>query len=1410
MSTQPGMDYWVTNDGIKVDFYELDRKSSSGGPAINGTSDASNLERVGNVIHFKFNGANTNPQPWGFDASKTRLSYFVGPSSKHSRNVHAYGEAYTRSLYPGVDLRSYYSGDKSRYDIVLQPGVDPSVVTFDVLGADSVKASGKTMTLSTSIGEIKQDSLFAYQPVGNSIRPVQVSFKQMGPHTIGFSVGAYDPRLPLVIDPLVYGTYFGSDPGFVAYEQIFGIQADDAGNLFFTGETSSITFPVTDGPYSFSLNGSLDAFLVRLQGDAYDTSYVAYLGGSGADTGQAIGFDRNTGAIWIIGETNSSDFPGTGSSGTALTGTNDIFMAKFSVDNTGAITPVSSRYFSDAGDDMFAIDGVVGDDGSVFVSAANSGLTQTSYISGALLGGTDELVAKFDSSGALQWERRVGSSLNDFAGRIAVDLQGNLVAVGWFQASGTQDTSTDPSPVFTTTAGVYPEGRLMRNGDMYIVKFDPTGGVVFASLLGGSNGESANSVATDNENNIYVSGATGSFDFPRNAGAYDQNPQGSLTVTKIASDGTALLYSTGLRTTGVVSGKAISVDGRGIAAIGGVVGWRPDPQAGPPPNGPARPALPGSITTVNPIDGSYTDGTNAVFSDGSPTDCPPTTDGFVIFLNTSGSDVLFADYIGRDSDDRVNDVFTDSVGATWLGGFSQTAHCILPLPFGKPKVTPGIEPYITPNAFKLSIGDPSGYPVDSWIVKLRIALPVLQSVTLSPLQVGGGLGATSTATISLREPAPVGGVTVTATLSNAAASSFSATPGATTQTLFFPEGTQTITTTVFSLPVTSQTTSDLRVLLDNDFVLARLTIKPWLDSFSISPATVVGGNQLTARVTLVQPAMQPITITLATSRPDLVTLPSPAEIIIPTGATTLTTLLDTKGVVANDDLVVSASLLGVTKNAPATLLPAKLTSLSFNPPRVNGGSDSVATLTLNGKTGADRTVTISHSAGTTGTLVEGNPLPATVTVPAQSSSTTFTVTTPSVSSSTFETLQASDGVSTAAGTIFIDDIDLAQLIITPATDVISGTVLDCQVKLTRAAGPGGFTFNVDSTNPDAGSLSDSTVTVPAGSLLSPIFHFNCSVVSTDQTTTITASKPGFTSRSQNVTVRAMSIGLTLNPTTVVGGVENSTGTITLSAPAPAGGLPVTVTSSDPAIASVPAVVTVPAGTTSTTFDVVTGVTNIDRFIKITATGSAAVSDAKTLEVLTPGIVSLTLNPSTVTGPTPSVGKIVVSANAPAGGLVINLSDSPTGIVTIPATVTIPEGDNSVTFDIGTVNVVTDTNVDITATLGSAVSTATLTIRSPFVAGITFAPPKVQGGGIAIGTITLNQVAPAGGLTIVVTSQNTVLASVVGSTSIFIPAGVRTGTFTVQTTRVSRLFGVQFSAAPVGNNTIATGMLLIKP
>jgi hypothetical protein len=199
------------------------------------------------------------------------------------------------------------------------------------------------------------------------------------------------------------------------------------------------------------------------------------------------------------------------------------------------------------------------------------------------------------------------------------------------------------------------------------------------------------------------------------------------------------------------------------------------------------------------------------------------------------------------------------------------------------------------------------------------------------------------------------------------------------------------------------------------------------------------------------------------------------------------------------------------------------------------------------------------------------------------------------------------------------------------------------------------------------------------------------------------------------TQQAVSLSsLTLNPTSVVGAAQNSTGTVTLSAPAPAGGAVVMLSSSNTAAARVPASVTLAAGATSANFTVGTSAVSASTAATITA-AYGGVSRSATLTVTSapppaPTLSSLTLNPTSVAGGHNSTGTVTLTGPAPAAGAAIALSSSNPGVASVPSTVTVPAGATSASFTVQTSSVLFSTSSDISASYNGTPRTATLGIR----------------------------------------------------------------------------------------------------
>lgn len=171
--------------------------------------------------------------------------------------------------------------------------------------------------------------------------------------------------------------------------------------------------------------------------------------------------------------------------------------------------------------------------------------------------------------------------------------------------------------------------------------------------------------------------------------------------------------------------------------------------------------------------------------------------------------------------------------------------------------------------------------------------------------------------------------------------------------------------------------------------------------------------------------------------------------------------------------------------------------------------------------------------------------------------------------------------------------------------------------------------------------------------------------------------------------------LTLSPATFPGGCKSSTGWVTLSAPAPAGGALVTLTDTNPA-ATVPASVTVPAGQTRASFPVTAPLVDTRQTGEVSAFyGGSSQSAALTVRPL--AVASLVLGSNPVTGPGRVDGSVLLECAAGPGGVTVNLSSSNPAVAwTSAASIVIPAGAITGRFSISIADVTTTRFVDIRA------------------------------------------------------------------------------------------------------------------
>ncbi|MEP6573590.1 MAG: SBBP repeat-containing protein, partial [Gemmatimonadota bacterium] len=123
---------------------------------------------------------------------------------------------------------------------------------------------------------------------------------------------------------IIASTYVGGLHG----EQSEGVALDAADNVYFTGATYSLNFPVTAHRFQGTSGGNADAILVKLSADLSTLLYATYIGGSADDLGRDLAVDP-FGNVIMGGMTYSTNWPTLNPMQGASNGTISGLLAKF-------------------------------------------------------------------------------------------------------------------------------------------------------------------------------------------------------------------------------------------------------------------------------------------------------------------------------------------------------------------------------------------------------------------------------------------------------------------------------------------------------------------------------------------------------------------------------------------------------------------------------------------------------------------------------------------------------------------------------------------------------------------------------------------------------------------------------------------------------------------------------------------------------------------------------------------------------------------------------------------------------------------------------------------------------------------------------------------------------------------------
>jgi hypothetical protein len=298
------------------------------------------------------------------------------------------------------------------------------------------------------------------------------------------------------------------------------------------------TCPVEEYPIGAQPMPCPDAYIAKVDPEG-NLVYGTLLGGPTGDSGSALAVDSG-GNVFITGSTGGQ-FPTTPNAAIPNSTTARTFAARLSADGG---TFLYSTYLPNNAATATAI--AIDAQDNAYITGKS--VARAPYVIKLSPDGSTILYDLSLPSAvrrAPSWQpphsARISFHLASGEGKaIAIDPAGNVIVVG-----------ITSSPGFPVTLGAL-QTSLRGVQNIFIVKLDPTGGVIFSTYLGGSKMDTPAAVGTDSAGNIYVAGATTSLDFPTTPGAFQ--PTASVPpwnydspggfAAELTPSGSALLWST--------------------------------------------------------------------------------------------------------------------------------------------------------------------------------------------------------------------------------------------------------------------------------------------------------------------------------------------------------------------------------------------------------------------------------------------------------------------------------------------------------------------------------------------------------------------------------------------------------------------------------------------------------------------------------------------------------------------------------------------------------------------------------------------------------------------------------------------------------------------------------------------------
>ena len=485
------LDFFIRNDGISYQISQISHPGVAKGNIKGVMGDSAILS----VYRVDLNWIDFNPNP-NYQTQKEKEGYTnyynVAKGEDPALFVKSYFGLHIRNVWENIDLSYHFENGQLESDWHLANPADVNKIRFEVLGAEVGVTDDGFLVLKTPFGEIREGALKVIQ--GNKV--IEAKWVVKGT-VVGFELGAFEPGIPIIIDPptRIWSTYFGGGNEEYGY----AIDVDQTGAVYMAGNTNSTSSIATFGAHQTIFGGigsgvyPGDAFIVKLNSQGGRT-WATYFGGSDNEFGYSCRLDTS-GNLFVVGKTASTT--GISTSGSYMDthgGSRDAFVVKFNSAGVrqwgtylgGPLVEEANDCVLDKSGNLYVI-GFTGSFGGIATSGAWQSAKSQNY---------DAFITKFTSSGIRLWGTYIGGIGYDEAFDCAVDDSANLYITGY----------TESDTVFGFQAPF--NGSNSGAGDAFLSKFDSSGTLTWSNYFGGNGTEEAHGCAVDKLGHIYVAGYT--------------------------------------------------------------------------------------------------------------------------------------------------------------------------------------------------------------------------------------------------------------------------------------------------------------------------------------------------------------------------------------------------------------------------------------------------------------------------------------------------------------------------------------------------------------------------------------------------------------------------------------------------------------------------------------------------------------------------------------------------------------------------------------------------------------------------------------------------------------------------------------------------------------------------------------